>query len=62
MRVTKAFLPALRDQGHGSIVTTTSIGGLIAFRFNLVYHATIVEGWKGGARVWRTSWRRSAFA
>ena len=47
MRVTQAFLPALRAQGRGTIVTTTSIGGLVAFPFNSVYHATKwgLEGW-----------------
>lgn len=47
MRVTQAFLPALREQGKGTIITTTSIGGLVAFPFNSVYHATKwgLEGW-----------------
>ena len=47
MRVTKAFLPALRERGQGTIVTTTSIGGLVTFPFNSVYHATKwgLEGW-----------------
>ena len=47
MRVTQAFLPALRAQGRGVILTTTSIGGLVAFPFNSVYHATKwgLEGW-----------------
>ena len=47
MRVTQAFLPALRAQGSGTIVTTTSIGGLVTFPFNSVYHATKwgLEGW-----------------
>ena len=47
MRVTQAFLPALRAQGRGTIITTTSIGGLVTFPFNSVYHATKwgLEGW-----------------
>lgn len=47
MRVTQAFLPSMRAAGHGVIVTTTSIGGLVAFPFNSVYHATKwgLEGW-----------------
>ena len=47
MRVTQAFLPAMRVRGSGSIITTTSIGGLVAFPFNSVYHATKwgLEGW-----------------
>lgn len=47
MRVTQAFLPALRAQKSGMILTTTSIGGLVTFPFNSVYHATkwALEGW-----------------
>jgi NAD(P)-dependent dehydrogenase (short-subunit alcohol dehydrogenase family) len=47
MRVTQAFLPALRAQKGGTILTTTSIGGLVTFPFNSVYHATkwALEGW-----------------
>ena len=47
MRVTQAFLPAMRARGSGTIITTTSIGGLVAFPFNSVYHATKwgLEGW-----------------
>jgi short-subunit dehydrogenase len=47
MRVTQAFLPAMRARGQGVIVTTTSIGGLVTFPFNSVYHATKwgLEGW-----------------
>lgn len=47
MRVTQAFLPALREQKSGMILTTTSIGGLVTFPFNSVYHATkwALEGW-----------------
>ncbi|GGJ67559.1 SDR family oxidoreductase [Deinococcus aquiradiocola] len=47
MRVTQAFLPHFRTRGAGVIVTTTSIGGLVTFPFNSVYHATkwALEGW-----------------
>lgn len=47
MRVTQAFLPAMRERGAGTILTTTSIGGLVTFPFNSVYHATKwgLEGW-----------------
>ena len=47
MRVTQAFIPAMRERGAGQIVTTTSIGGLVTFPFNSVYHATKwgLEGW-----------------
>src|SRR5580700_2120401 len=34
MRVTQAFLPAMRERGSGCIITTTSIGGLVTFPFN----------------------------
>ncbi len=47
LRTTRAFLPALRARKSGTIVTTTSIGGLATFPFNSVYHATkwALEGW-----------------
>lgn len=47
MRVTQAFLPSMREAGGGTIITTTSIGGLVTFPFNSVYHATKwgLEGW-----------------
>lgn len=47
MRTTQAFLPAMRERGQGTILTTTSIGGLVTFPFNSVYHATKwgLEGW-----------------
>jgi NAD(P)-dependent dehydrogenase (short-subunit alcohol dehydrogenase family) len=47
MRVTKAFIPHFREKKSGLFITTTSIGGLVAFPFNSVYHATkwALEGW-----------------
>ena len=47
LRTTKAFLPSMRERKEGMIVTTTSIGGLVTFPFNSVYHATkwALEGW-----------------
>ncbi len=47
MRVTQAFLPSMRERRSGQIVSTTSIGGLVTFPFNSVYHATKwgLEGW-----------------
>lgn len=47
MRVTKAFLPHFRANKGGIFLTTTSIGGHVAFPFNSVYHATkwALEGW-----------------
>ena len=47
LRTTRAFIPALRERGRGTIITTTSIGGLVTMPFNSVYHATKwgLEGW-----------------
>jgi len=47
IRVTQAFIPYFRERGTGLFITTTSIGGLVAFPFNSIYHATkwALEGW-----------------
>jgi len=47
IRVTKAFLPSLREKKSGIIINTTSIGGLVTFPFASIYHATkwAIEGW-----------------
>ena len=47
IRVTQAFIPHFREKKSGLFITTTSIGGLVAFPFNSVYHATkwALEGW-----------------
>jgi NAD(P)-dependent dehydrogenase (short-subunit alcohol dehydrogenase family) len=47
IRVTKAFIPYFRAKKSGIFITTTSIGGHIAFPFNSVYNATkfALEGW-----------------
>lgn len=47
IRVTQAFIPHFRAKKSGMFITTTSIGGLAAFPFNSVYHATkwALEGW-----------------
>ncbi|WRQ31543.1 SDR family oxidoreductase (plasmid) [Hymenobacter sp. GOD-10R] len=47
IRVTKAFLPHLRAKQSCRIISTTSIGGLIAFPLYSIYHATkwAIEGW-----------------
>ncbi|UII20509.1 SDR family oxidoreductase [Fulvivirga ligni] len=47
MRVTQAFIPHFREKKSGLFITTTSIGGLVAFPLNSVYHATKwgLEGW-----------------
>jgi NAD(P)-dependent dehydrogenase (short-subunit alcohol dehydrogenase family) len=50
IRVTKAFLPHLREKQSGLIISTTSISGLMAFPLNSLYHAAkwAVEGWSEG--------------
>lgn len=47
IRITKAFIPLFRERKSGIFITTTSIGGLVTFPFNSVYHATkwALEGW-----------------
>jgi NAD(P)-dependent dehydrogenase (short-subunit alcohol dehydrogenase family) len=47
IRVTKAFIPSFRLRKSGIFISTTSIGGLVTFPFNSVYHATkwALEGW-----------------
>lgn len=47
LRVTKAFIPHFKQKGSGIFITVTSIGGLLAFPFFSVYHATkwALEGW-----------------
>lgn len=38
--VTRAVLPAMRRQGHGTIINVASLGGLIAMPFYSLYNAT----------------------
>lgn len=47
MRVTQVFTPHFRENKSGLFISTTSIGGLMAFPFFSVYHATkwALEGW-----------------
>ena len=47
IRTTQAFLPHFRERRAGVVITTTSIGGLVAFPFSSVYQATkwALEGW-----------------
>ncbi|MDB5061236.1 MAG: family oxidoreductase [Mucilaginibacter sp.] len=40
IRVIQAFIPHFRETGDGLFVTTTSIGGHVAFPFSSLYHAT----------------------
>jgi NAD(P)-dependent dehydrogenase (short-subunit alcohol dehydrogenase family) len=39
IRITCAFLPALREQGGGRIIQISSIGGQVAFPVSSIYHA-----------------------
>lgn len=47
IRVTKAFLPHLRAKQAGLIISTSSIGGLLALPQQSIYHAAkwAIEGW-----------------
>lgn len=47
IRVTQAFIPHFREKQSGTFITTTSIGGFIAYPFSAMYHATkwALEGW-----------------
>ncbi|MDH6253619.1 NAD(P)-dependent dehydrogenase (short-subunit alcohol dehydrogenase family) [Chryseobacterium sp. H1D6B] len=47
IRVTQAFIPYFREKKNGMFISTTSIGGLIAFPLGSTYHATkwALEGW-----------------
>jgi len=47
MRITKAFIPYFRKKKNGLFITTTSIGGSLAFPLHSVYQATKfgLEGW-----------------
>lgn len=47
IRVTKEFIPYFREKKSGMFITTTSIGGLLAFPLSSTYHATkwALEGW-----------------
>src|SRR5262252_2325214 len=47
IRTTKAFIPHFREKRDGLFINTTSLGGLVAFPFNSIYHATkwAIEGW-----------------
>lgn len=47
IRVTQAFIPYFREKKNGLFITTTSIGGLVSFPLDSLYHATkwALEGW-----------------
>ncbi|MFC0513588.1 SDR family oxidoreductase [Mucilaginibacter angelicae] len=40
IRIIQAFIPHFRETGSGLFITTTSIGGHVAFPFASLYHAT----------------------
>jgi len=46
IRTTQAFVPHFRERRAGLFIATTSIGGLVTFPFNSLYHATkwAIEG------------------
>lgn len=50
IRVTQAFIPYFREKKSGLFLTTTSIGGLLTFPLDSIYHATkwALEGWSEG--------------
>lgn len=47
IRVTKEFIPYFREKKSGLFISTTSMGGLLAFPLHSIYHATkfALEGW-----------------
>ncbi|WCT11581.1 SDR family oxidoreductase [Mucilaginibacter jinjuensis] len=47
IRVTHAFIPHFREKKSGLFISTTSMGGLLGFPLNSIYHATKfgIEGW-----------------
>jgi NAD(P)-dependent dehydrogenase (short-subunit alcohol dehydrogenase family) len=47
IRVTQAFIPYFREKKNGLFITTTSVGGILTFPLDSIYHATkwALEGW-----------------
>lgn len=47
IRITQAFVPYFRERKNGLFLTTTSLGGLLTFPLDSIYHATkwALEGW-----------------
>jgi NAD(P)-dependent dehydrogenase (short-subunit alcohol dehydrogenase family) len=50
IRVTHAFIPHFREKKSGVFISTTSMGGLLAFPLHSIYHAAKfgVQGWSEG--------------
>jgi NAD(P)-dependent dehydrogenase (short-subunit alcohol dehydrogenase family) len=50
IRVTHAFIPHFRERKSGVFISTTSMGGLLAFPLHSIYHAAKfgVQGWSEG--------------
>lgn len=50
IRVTQAFIPHFREKRSGLFISTTSMGGFMAFPLHSLYHATKfgLEGWSEG--------------
>lgn len=40
IRMTKAFIPHFREKGSGLFINTSSMGGMTAFPFSAIYHAS----------------------
>ncbi|WP_316743103.1 SDR family oxidoreductase [Pedobacter antarcticus] len=47
IRVTKAFIPHFRERSSGLFINVSSIGGLVTFPFDSLYHAAKwgIQGW-----------------
>jgi NAD(P)-dependent dehydrogenase (short-subunit alcohol dehydrogenase family) len=47
IQLTRAFIPHFREKKSGTFITISSIGGLVAYPFFSLYHATkwAIEGW-----------------
>ena len=52
-RLTQALLPAMREQGSGTIINISSMGGKVYAPFGAWYHATkhALEGWSDCLRL-----------
>lgn len=50
LRVTQAFIPHFREKQSGVFISTTSMGGFLAFPLHSIYHASkfAIEGWSEG--------------